>query len=707
MDFRTDLRFTSRCAWAFAALAAGWSVICFGGDSSEADKWKAELAERARWWSLQPPHAVSPPSVKDPAWQAEPVDRFILSELTKASLAPAPPADAATLARRLSFVLTGLPPEPATVTRFVDAYAGDPETALRDQVDEWLASPHFGERFARHWMDVVRYTDTYGYEWDNPVKGSWEYRDYLIRAFNADIGFDQLIREQIAGDLLPEPRIDEAAGFNESLIGPTFYHLGEHRHGTSIEFNGVHQEMVNNKIDAFSKAFLAVTVACARCHDHKLDAISQADYYALAGVFMTPRWTSRVIDAPGKQAAAIGQLRNLRERIQETMAAAWPSTAAGKLRPDTLQAWAVQHRESLQSTTHGQGTYPMAKWLDVPDAGAATRWKELAAEWRNARAERQKSNAETFTVVTDFATPGFPTGWVTEGDGIEQGWVADGTLLVRLEGETLIDSFLPRGYHTHALSPKFPGALRLPAEDQIPGAFVSLQLQGAEWAGRLVAPQNAFQSEGVTFFDPEAKANWLATPDSPLKNGVSRVLVEFATASLNPNFPPRTGLARAGKTKLPDEDFGFDKRSWFSLTGIVSHNQPGAPADPMDAYVRLFEEESLPATAEEGWGRMAMWLRATVERWAAGKSEPGDAGLLNWMLAEGWLPNRMEDLPEASEWATRYREVESTLTFPRTANTMDEREIDPIDYRLNVRGNVDEEGPAIPRRFLEVFDHQQ
>ena len=149
----------------------------------------------------------------------------------------------------------------------------------------WLLnSPHFGERWARHWMDVVRYSDTYGYEWDIPAKGAWRYRDYLIRAFNDDVPFDQLAREQLAGDLLPEPRINADEQINESMIGPMFYQLGEKRHGDSLQFNGIHQEMLNNKIDAFSKGVPGDDGGrCARCHDHKLDAISQKDYYALAG----------------------------------------------------------------------------------------------------------------------------------------------------------------------------------------------------------------------------------------------------------------------------------------------------------------------------------------------------------------------------------------------------------------------------------------
>jgi hypothetical protein len=211
-------------------------------------------------------------------------------------------------------------------------------------------------------MDVVRYTDTYGYEWDIPAKGSWEYRDYLIRAFNEDLGFDQLLREQIAGDLLPEPRINRELGLIESLIAPMFYHLGEHRHGDSLSFNGIHQDMVNNKIDAFSKAFLATTVACARCHNHKLEAVSQRDYYALAAVFMTARWTAREIDAPGKNDAAIAKLKELRDKIWRELAVEWQSKSA-TLQPAALRDWAAKNRASLEVAKPGDVAYPLAQLL--------------------------------------------------------------------------------------------------------------------------------------------------------------------------------------------------------------------------------------------------------------------------------------------------------------------------------------------------------
>jgi len=291
------------------------------------DSWTQVFQERLDWWSLKPLSNSAIPTVDDPLWNRSPVDRFIRSRLEKNGLQPAPSAHPEDLLRRVSFVLTGLPATVQQREAFLASWHSDSEAAYTELVDQLLASPHYGEAMARRWMDVVRYTDTYGYEWDNPAKGSHEYRDYLIRAFNNDIGFDALLIEQLAGDLLTEPRIDNHSGVVENLIGPMFYHMGEHRHGSSRDFNGIHQEMVNNKIDAFSKTFLATTVACSRCHDHKLEAVSQKDYYALGAMFITPRWASRPIDAPGKNEVAVNKLRELRMAIRDEIANLWRASA--------------------------------------------------------------------------------------------------------------------------------------------------------------------------------------------------------------------------------------------------------------------------------------------------------------------------------------------------------------------------------------------
>ncbi|MBL8851165.1 MAG: PSD1 domain-containing protein [Planctomycetaceae bacterium] len=668
--------------------------------------WKIVLQERARWWSLQPPVAVAPPDVTDRAWSVEPVDRFVRSALDAAGLDPAPAADGATLARRLAFVLTGLPPTPQQAQSFPVAYAADPDGALAAFVEELLASPQFGERMARHWMDVVRYTDTYGYEWDNPAKGSWEYRDYLVRAFNNDVGFDQFLREQVAGDLLPEPRIDAVAGVNESLIGPMFYHLGEHRHGSSLDFNGIHQEMVNNKIDAFSKAFLAMTVACSRCHDHKLDAVSQADYYALAGVFMTPRWTSRVIDAPGTYDAPIAELKRLRWEIHATLRARWQAhVEQGGLNPDVLQAWAAASAAAFDKLPLDDVAYPMAKVHNATDDTIPQVWGDLIAQLTAESAAREAANAQKFTVLTDFAQPGFPDGWVVEGDGIAHGYINDGSPLVSLDGDSLIRQVLARGYHTHALSSKLPGAVRLPPQEQIPGKFVSLRLNGGEFAGAMVVPQNAFQNEPMSFFDPAAAASWTEFGDRTPANGVTRVLVDVMTSPLHPNFPPRTGLAKAGDLKLPDNDLGLDKRSWFSLTGIVTYDETGSPQPSLDLFAALGQGVA-PATTGEAWERVSEWLKGAVTRWAAQQPTDGDVRVVNWLLGQRLLPNDAAAAPEIKSLVDQYRAVEATVGFPRTVNTLDERHLAAIDYGLNLRGNVDDIGPSIPHGYLEVFARQ-
>jgi hypothetical protein len=659
------------------------------------DEWAEAFQKRLDWWSLRPLRKVQPPAVQDADWSREPVDRFIRASLDAAGLAPAATAEPEALLRRLAIVLTGLPPTSVQRECFLQRWQTDAEGACEKLVDELLASPHFGERFARHWMDVVRYTDTYGYEWDNPAKGSWEYRDYLIRAFNLDVSFKQFVTEQLAGDLLSEPRINREPGINESIIGPMFYHMGEHRHGSSLGFfNGIHQEMVNNKIDAFSKTFLATTVACARCHDHKLEAVSQRDYYALAAVFMTPRWTSRVADAPGKHDAAIGRLKALRGEIRRELAALWLAAAMqeGAWSPDVLKP-AIDAKDAAAATIDDVA-YPMTR-LAKAQGDMEKHWSELAKEWADARVQRRMANAD-FKTLADFQEPRFPDGWVSEGDGMKHGFVEDGTPLVALDGEAVVARLLPHGYHTHALSSKLPGALRMPPQQAVPGRITSVRLAGGEFGGYMLVPGNAFQNEPLTFLDA-VEPTWKSFADETLNNGVPRVTLEFATASLNPNFPPRTGLAKG----LANSDLGYDKRSWLSITGIVGHDKAGTPQDMLEHFAPLYE--GTPQSIDEAWQRIGDWLAGAVRRWSEGKPQAGDVRVLNWLLAKQLLPNRAEQGSGLATLLAEYRRVEESIAYPRTVNGMDERELLKSSYPLNVRGNVDVQGELVPPDFLQMF----
>jgi hypothetical protein len=233
--------------------------------------WDEMLRTRRQWWSLQPVRPPQVPAVKDAALSKHPVDRFLLARLEQAGLQPAAAADPRTLIRRLSLVLTGLPPTPAEVERFCQSANRNPQSAIEQEVDRLLASPPFGERWARHWLDVVRFSETHGNEWNYEVHHAWRYRDYLIRAFNEDVPYDQFVREHIAGDLLP-PRWNQQEQINEALIGTAFYRFGEVNHDDCIALRQIGFDLLDNQIDTLTKAFQATTVACARCHDHKVDA---------------------------------------------------------------------------------------------------------------------------------------------------------------------------------------------------------------------------------------------------------------------------------------------------------------------------------------------------------------------------------------------------------------------------------------------------
>jgi hypothetical protein len=237
---------------------------------------------RAEHWCWQPPRASAPPPVKNGAWCRSDVDRFVLARLEAAGLAPAAEASRAVLVRRASEILTGLPADPADVASVV----ADPDPAAFERyVDRLLASPHYGERFARHWLDVVRFGEARGHEFDFPIPNAWRYRDWVVRAFNADLPYDQFVREQIAGDLVPQPRLDTTGG-NESVVGTGFWFLGEAVHAP-VDISQDEADRVDNCVDTFGKAFLGMALGCARCHDHKFDAISNEDYYAIAGMVMS------------------------------------------------------------------------------------------------------------------------------------------------------------------------------------------------------------------------------------------------------------------------------------------------------------------------------------------------------------------------------------------------------------------------------------
>ena len=232
--------------------------------------------EGRKFWSYQQPKWPTIPIVKRADWSFNEIDRFVLAKLEAKNLQPAPDADRATLARRVYFDLIGMPPTPEEVDAFVNDSSPD---AYEKLVDRLLNSSHFGERWGRHWLDVARYGESLTLR-GFVLKEAWRYRDYVIDSFNNDVPFDRFIREQIAGDLLPA---DDLESKRRQLIATSFLQLGNN----NLEEQDkklLRMDVVDEQLDAISKGFIAQTITCARCHDHKFDPIPTRDYYAIAGI---------------------------------------------------------------------------------------------------------------------------------------------------------------------------------------------------------------------------------------------------------------------------------------------------------------------------------------------------------------------------------------------------------------------------------------
>ncbi len=242
-------------------------------------------------WSLQPFAVKSLPVVKNTAWPHSRVDHFILARLEGSGLAPGPDAAPLTLLRRVYFDIIGLPPSLEEIEAFEESWRDDPAAGIRHVIDRLLASPEFGARWGRHWLDVARYAETSGNTRNMAYVLAWRYRNYVVRAFNRDTPFDEFIREQIAGDLL-QPAADPAR-HDDQLLATGFLNVGVKSLG---EQDAMLYDMnvADDQIDATCHAFLALSVNCARCHDHKFDPISTADYHALAGIFRSTRNLSGV-----------------------------------------------------------------------------------------------------------------------------------------------------------------------------------------------------------------------------------------------------------------------------------------------------------------------------------------------------------------------------------------------------------------------------
>jgi len=328
---------------------------------------KYTAQDRSRW-AYRPPKRPEIPEVQNPAWVKTPVDAFVLARLENEGLTPAKPADPATLLRRIFLDLTGLPPSPDEVERFVKNPS--PE-AYAIAVERLLASPRYGERWGQHWLDVVRYADTDGFEYDALRPDAWRYRDYVIRSFNSDKPFDRFILEQLAGD-------EFAPGDQEALVAVGFNRLAAWRKNAGNQDEEMNRnEVLTEQTNAVGAVFMGTTLACARCHDHLFDPIKQSDYYRLQAFFAPAVFNETSLASPQNQHAWDATAKIVKaeiEKVKKAMADMeldWKKrlleAKRSQLSEQERQALAVpaDHRNAQQKALVAQADFMLASKVDA------------------------------------------------------------------------------------------------------------------------------------------------------------------------------------------------------------------------------------------------------------------------------------------------------------------------------------------------------
>ena len=681
--------------------------------------WEVVLNERKKWWSLQPVKNSEPPAIADAEFGEHPVDRFIAAKWTEAGLTPAPIADPHTLIRRLSYVLIGLPPTPEATQEFAEAAQRDYQAAVESAVDRLLNSPRFGERWARHWMDWIRYAETHGSEGDPLIPNAWRYRDYLIRALNADVPYDQLIREHLAGDLLEDPRLNRELGLNESAIGTCQYRFVQHGYSPTDALDE-QVRFTENQIDVISKAFLGLTVACARCHNHKFDAVSQTDFYALYGIMASSRPAVITVDSPERQDTNKQELASLKDQIRRELAKAWlraVDDVADKLAAEIQEreneeqraaegeeeeeeeeseeeeeeeefndAAAANYREGKVWRSEQDPLYVWRALQTRSESEFLTVWESLVDEWR-ASEKRLASLSESASQARWDLTGEDATKWHAHGNGVPPKPCVAGEFTVALEDDQIIRNILPAGVYSHTLSDKHSGVMASP-RFMANRSKVFVRVIGDLSVARYVVQNYPLVGETypVTVLE-DGDWRWHEW-DAAYWDG-DHLHIEVTTAADQPVH----------------EEYIRD-RSWFGISQaiVVADGQP-EPRDEIAYFIApIFETDShqAPKNANALSRRYATALKDCIVSWQDRRMTDAQARFLDFFVREDLLPNNFESLPAVAKLVEKYRILEDEIPIPTRVPAV--MECDSFDQPLFVRGSHRKPGEPVKRRFLEAID---
>ena len=649
-----------------------------------------DIAAGREFWSFLPVGDPTPPAVRDGAWSRSGTDRFVLARMESAGLEPSAEADRLTLIRRVTFGLTGLPPTRAEIEAFL---ADASPQAYEQLVGRLLASPHYGERWGRHWLDLVRWAETNGHEFDNNKLDAWRYRDYVIESFNSDLPYDLFLKEQVAGDMLP-PRLSADGSHHVNPIASGMHWLWEVLNSPTDSVKA-RADQIDNQIDVLTRATQGLTVACARCHDHKFDPIPTADYYSLFGILNSTHMSEVCVDSPEREreirrrGAEVGKANR---RIESVLRPALRSGAAALA--DTLLAAAdelgseepsrmgAELQYALAEPSHP--LYPFARSA----AGPAGPGSEGLSGWMaSLRAEMAEWSAKS--------DPSHPV-WAERGDetyeDFERGfgkWKSTGAAFGEGPVRTVPPGQNLGGYAGQAVAASFGSGTdalvgTLTTEKfRMPARHVHVRLAGPEHSRALreSAPVR------FTVIADEHKSGH-AMPD-----GSGRL--QWHSIAMTKE------RGRICSIEIIDRD----RQGSVAVDRIVFSSDPAPPpiAGPVSPRVLgIVGDESIGSLEDlaAAYQELAVMLSGMERRSASEEALlSGMLGLRKLEDAAGYMAGGARH--ELAKLVARRDDLEELV--PRSVFAMSSRDWQPADSAIHVRGNHKNLGDIAPRQFLQVI----
>ncbi len=649
-----------------------------------------DLAAGRQFWSFRPVGTPEPPAVIDSSWARAELDRFVLARMEAERLSPSPEADRLKLIRRVSFDLTGLPPTPAEIEAFVSD--SDPASYQR-VVERLLGSPHYGERWGRHWLDLVRWAETNGHEFDNNKLDAWRYRDYVIESFNSDLPYNRFLQEQIAGDLLP-PRLSADGTHYVNPIASGMYWLWEVLNSPTDSVKA-RADQIDNQIDVLTKATQGMTVACARCHDHKFDPIPTADYYSLFGILNSTHMNEVCIDSPARAAEiqrTASDLATVNEEIDTLLQPALVRGAAAlagglmeagmEVGPEGQTRLGAELQYALTEPSHP--LYPFARSAMAQAAADDPDFTEWMGQLRQEMAEWAAKGDRSHPI------------WAERGDEIyedfEQGfarWTSTGAAF----GESPVRSVPPGqalgGHAGQSVAASFgSGAEALVGtltteKFRMPARHVHVRLAGPEYSRAL--RENA--PVRLTVIADEHKSGH-AMPD-----GTGRL--QWHSIAMTKE------RGRICSIEIIDRD----RAGSIAVDQIVFSSDPKPPpiSGPVNSRVlALLDSDSIQSLDDlaRAYQELVANLSAVSDR------SPADEALLSGLLGYVKLEDAAEHLAGAEEQelsALVARRSQMDASVPASAFAMSSQDWRPSDSAIHLRGNHKNPGDIAPRQFLQVI----